>query len=123
MFQSSATISINCNYFSFIVQSPAPVWNLRASPSNFSVHLSWTIPEANVSSYITHFTIYLNGTQSNSTRIVRISRWKYGNEFVLRGLKPYVAYTVGIQAQDDSLENTTIVYQRFRTKEAGNTFV
>ena len=101
----------------------APVQNFSANASSFFVHLSWIIPEEGMSRYITHFIIYLNDTKSNSARIVRISRWKYGNEFVLRGLKPYVAYTVGIQAQVGSLENTTIVYQRFRTKEAGNIFV
>jgi len=101
---------------------PAPAQNITANPSNFSVHLSWTIPEAKMSSYITYFIIYLNGTQSDSTRIVKISRMKYGNKFVLRGLKPYSEYTVGIQAQDGSLKNTTIVYQTFKTEEAG-TFV
>jgi hypothetical protein len=67
-----------------------------------------------MSSYITHFIIYLNGR-----RIHRISREEYGNEFVLRELKPYTEYTVGIQAQDSFLKNSTIVYQNFVTKKAG----
>jgi hypothetical protein len=97
------------------VQLPAPVQNVSANPSNFSVRLSWTtILEANVSSYITHFVIYLNGTS-----IHRISRVKYGDGFVLHGLKPYTKYTVGIQAQDGSLKNATKVYQNFKTGEAG----
>jgi hypothetical protein len=89
------------------------------NPSNFAVHLSWTLPEAKVSGYITHFIIYLNGTHSDNTMIVRISREKYGNEFVLHGLKPYTEYTVGIQTQDGSLRNATIAYRNFKTKEAG----
>jgi hypothetical protein len=76
-----------------------------------------------VSSYITHFIIYLNGTQSDGKRIVRISREKYGNEFVLRELKSYTEYTVGIQAQDGSLKNATIAFQNFETEEAGKTFI
>ena len=116
---------MQCRKSTCLFLSSAPVQNFSANASSFSVHLSWIIPKARVSHYITHFIIYLNDTsKSHSTRIVRISRWKFGNEFVLRGLKPYVVYTVGIQAQVGSLENTTIVYQRFRTKEAGNyTFV
>ena len=102
-----------------IVQSPAPVQNFMAKPSNFSVNLSWTIRGEKVFSYSTHFIVYLNGTQSDDIRIVRISRVKYGNEFVLSGLKPVTKYTVGIQAQDSSSKNATIVYQNFKTKEAG----
>ena len=103
---------------------PAPVQNVTAIPSDFSVNLSWTIPEARVSSYITHFTIYLSSTQqSDSTLIMKISRKKYGNQFVLHGLKPYTEYTVGIQAQDGSLKNATTTYQSFKTKEAGKILI
>ncbi len=84
------------------------------NPSNFSVHLSWTMPEAKASSYITHFIIYLNGTEMH-----KISRAKYGNQYILRRLKPNTEYNVGIQAQDGSLKKTTIVYQSFKTEEAG----
>ena len=104
-------------------QSPTPVQKINAKPSNFSVHLSWTIPKAKTSSYTTHFIIYLNCTQcDDGTRIVKISRVKSGNEFVLRGLKPYTEYTAGIQAQDSSLKNAAIVYQNFKTEEAGSTY-
>ena len=114
---------MQCRKSTCLFLSSAPVQNFSANASSFFVHLSWIIPKARVSRFITHFIIYLNDTTSDCTRIVRISRWKYGNKFVLRGLKPYVVYTVGIQAQVGSLENSTTVYQRFRTKEAGNTFV
>jgi hypothetical protein len=108
---------LNPFIFIYIVHSPASVEQINATLSNFSMHLSWTIPKAKASSYTTHFIIYLN-----RIRIHRISRVKYGNEFVLRGLKPYTEYTVGIQAQDGFLKNSTIVYEVFRTKKAGTSF-
>ena len=49
----------------------------------------------------------------------KISRAKYGNQFTLRRLKPYTVYNVGIQTQDGSLKNSTVVYQSFKTEEAG----
>ncbi|XP_028413335.1 uncharacterized protein LOC114536208 isoform X2 [Dendronephthya gigantea] len=96
------------------VQSLAPVQNVVAKPSNFSVYLSWTIPPPAASTYITHFIIYLNGTELN-----RISRADYGNQYVLRGLKPYTNYVVGIKTQDGySMTTQPIIYQNFKTKEA-----
>ncbi|XP_028411942.1 receptor-type tyrosine-protein phosphatase S-like [Dendronephthya gigantea] len=96
------------------VQSLAPVQNVVAKPSNFSVHLSWTIPSPEASTFITHFIIYLNGTE-----VKRISRAYYANQYILRELTPNTNYVVGIKTQDGQLKNTqTIVYHKFKTKEA-----
>ncbi|XP_028399361.1 uncharacterized protein LOC114522811 [Dendronephthya gigantea] len=96
------------------VQSLAPVQNVVAKPSNFSVHLSWTIPSPEASTFITHFIIYLNGTE-----VKRISRAYYVNQYNLRELTPNTNYVVGIKTQDGQLKNTqTIVYHKFKTKEA-----
>ena len=114
--------NFTCLFFS----SASVLQNFTARyATSFSVHLSWIIPwpEEGMSRYITHFIIYLSDTKSDRTRIIRIPRVKSGKEFVLRGLKPHTVYTVGIQAQIGSSENTTTVYQNFSTKEAGNTCV
>ncbi|XP_028399530.1 uncharacterized protein LOC114522942 [Dendronephthya gigantea] len=96
------------------VQYPAPVQNVVAKPSNFSVHLSWTIPSPEASTFITHYIIYLNGTE-----VKRISRAYYANQYILRELTPNTNYVVGIKTQDGQLKNTqTIVYHKFKTKEA-----
>ncbi|XP_028402590.1 receptor-type tyrosine-protein phosphatase delta-like isoform X2 [Dendronephthya gigantea] len=96
------------------VQSLASVQNIVAKPSNSSVHLSWRIPSTVTSTFITHFVIYLNGTE-----ISRISRAYYANQYILRDLKPYTNYVVGIKAQHGvSMNNQPIVYQHFKTTEA-----
>ena len=101
-------------YF-FSVQSLAPVQNIIAKPSNFSVHLSWTIPSSVISTYVTYFIIYLNGTEIN-----KISRAYYGNQNTLRDLKPYTNYVVGIKTQDGYLMDAqSTVYKNFKTTEAG----
>ena len=89
--------------------------NIVAKSSNFSVHLSWTIPSPVVSTYVTHFIIYLNGTEIN-----RISRAYYGNQNTLQDLKPYTNYVVGIKTQDGySMNVQSTVYKNFKTTEAG----
>ena len=102
-------------YFSFIlVQTPASVQNIATKPSLYSVDISWTIPVAKKSSYITHFIIHLNGTV-----IDQISRAKHGNQYILRGLKPNTYYQVGIKTQDGNSKKSMTVYESFETKRAG----
>ncbi|XP_028399360.1 uncharacterized protein LOC114522810 [Dendronephthya gigantea] len=96
------------------VQTPAPVQSIVAEPSSYSVNLSWTMPVAKNSSYITHFIIYLNGTKRK-----RISRVQHGNNFILRGLKPNTYYKVGIMSQDGYSKKSIAVYKSYKTKRAG----
>ena len=93
-------------------QSPASVTGIISTPSNFSVVLSWTIPGPKVSSYITHFIIYLNGAKKQT-----ISRQEYDNQFTVSELLPYTTYTVGVVAQDDNSEKSAITSTTFRTKQ------
>lgn len=101
-------------YFFFSVQSPASVEKIVLKTSNFSVELSWKVTGPRISSYLTHFIIYLN-----DTRMQRIRREQYGTRYILRELKPFTDYVVGIQAQDSSLQRSGITYERFKTKQAG----
>ena len=50
-----------------------------------------------------------------------MSRDQYSGQYIgqYRDLIPYTNYTVGIMAQDGNLENATVVYESFTTKEAG----
>ncbi|XP_028402429.1 uncharacterized protein LOC114525365 [Dendronephthya gigantea] len=96
------------------VQTPAPVQRIVAEPSFYSVNLSWTIPVAKTSSYITHFIIYLNGTERDT-----ISRAQYGNNFILGGLSHNTYYKLGIKSQDGNSKYSSTVYQSFQTKRPG----
>ncbi|XP_028416881.1 uncharacterized protein LOC114541103 isoform X2 [Dendronephthya gigantea] len=95
------------------VQSPASVEKIVVKTSTLSVELSWKVTRPRISSYLTHFIIYLNGT-----RMQRISREQYGTRYIVRGLRPFTDYIVGIQAQDSSFQTSGIAFERFKTKQA-----
>lgn len=100
-------------YVLILVQLPANVPGIMAKPSNYSVHLSWTPPTSEVSSYITHFLIYLNGILHKN-----LSR-ENGHQFTIRKLKPFTNYTVGIETQDGNFNKGGRESKQFKTKEAG----
>ncbi len=94
---------------------PGAVTDLKITPSNFSALVVWRMPDHTLSSYITHYFIYLN-----NKLLQRISRKVYNTKFTIIGLKPYTEYSVGIQTQDGSSQKSAVVYSPvFKTKEAG----
>ncbi|XP_028402587.1 phosphatidylinositol phosphatase PTPRQ-like [Dendronephthya gigantea] len=95
------------------VQTPAPVQDIKVTPSNTSADVTWKIPEPKNSSYITNYNIFINGKLQE-----RISRERYGNKFTIRGLKPYTDYKVEIETEDGSGEKGGKVSEDFKTKEA-----
>ena len=96
----------------FLVQTPAPVFNIIVSPSQYSANVTWEISTSiQDSSYITQIIIYLNG-QVHKT----ISR---GTQIAINGLSPDTFYVVGIQTQDGSSQKSQMVIEPFRTKEKG----
>ncbi|XP_028402594.1 receptor-type tyrosine-protein phosphatase F-like isoform X2 [Dendronephthya gigantea] len=94
------------------VQTPAPVQDIKVTPSNTSADVTWKIPEPKDSSYITNYNIFINGKLQQS-----ISRETYGNKFTIRGLKPYTDYKVEIETEDGSGEKGGKVSEDFKTKE------
>ena len=101
-----------CYFFTFSVQTPAPVSNINASPSQYSANVTWTISNsAQETSYITKIVIYLNGKEHEV-----IAR---GTRFTFNDLKPGTSYTVGIQTQDDYSQKSEILKKTFTTSKAG----
>ncbi|XP_028402574.1 receptor-type tyrosine-protein phosphatase S-like isoform X6 [Dendronephthya gigantea] len=94
------------------VQTPAPVQDIKVTPSNTSADVTWKIPEPKDSSYITNYNIFINGRLQE-----RISREKYDNKFTIRGLQPYTNYKVEIETEDGSGEKGGKVSEDFKTKE------
>ncbi|XP_028399358.1 uncharacterized protein LOC114522809 [Dendronephthya gigantea] len=94
------------------VQMPAPVQDIKVTPSNTSADVTWKIPEPKDSSYITNYNIFINGKLQH-----RISREKYDNKFTIRGLKPYTDYKVEIETEDGSGEKGGKISEDFKTKE------
>lgn len=111
---SKLVIIIVIFYVLSLDQLPASVQAFDAKSSNFSVHLSWTIPSSKISSYITRFLVYLDGKLHKN-----ISREEYRDQFTIRGLKPITTYTVGIETQDGNLNKGERKSQQILTKEAG----
>ena len=100
-----------------LVQTPAPVYNIKVSPSNTTAHVSWSIKTSPMdSSYITRFLLYVN-------RIHRatLNRTKDGTEYTLTNLKPYTTYRVTIWAGDGSFKTSSGTFENFMTTEAGKT--
>ena len=96
----------------FLVQTPAPVFNINVSPSKRSARVTWSIQtKTQDSSYITQIIIYRDNKQYKN-----ISR---GTEVDITGLIPYTTYIVGIQTQDGSSQYSKIVNESFKTSEAG----
>lgn len=92
---------------------PAPVQGIKIKPSRFSADLSWTIPPSEISSYITHFLIYLDGKLHKN-----ISR-ENGHQFTIHNLEPFTNYTVGIETQDGNFNKSEMISEEFETEESG----
>ena len=95
----------------FLVQRPAPVFNINVSPSKYSARVTWSIQTATqYSSYITQIIVYIDNTKHKT-----ISR---RTEVDITGLTPYTTYIVGIQSEDGSSQYSEIVNENFKTNEA-----
>ena len=98
--------------FLYLVQTPAPVYNIKVTSYNYSALVTWRIPTPKDSSYITKIIIYLNGAEYQN-----ISR---GTQIDIKGLKLYTEYTVGIVTEDGSSQRSNKVSKHFgETNEAG----
>ena len=97
--------------FLYLVQTPAPVYNIKVASYKHSARVMWTIPTPKDSSYITKIIIYLNGSEYKN-----ISR---GTQINIKGLKLYTWYQVEIEAEDSSSQRSNKVSIYFETNEAG----
>ena len=97
--------------FPYLVQTPAPVYNIKVTSYKYSARVTWRIPTPKDSSYITKIIIYLNGTEYQN-----ISR---GTQIDIKGLKLYTEYTVGIETEDGSSQRSNKVFKYFEINEAG----
>ena len=97
--------------FLYLVQTPAPVYNIKVTSYKHSARVMWTIPTPKDSSYITKIIIYLNGSEYKN-----ISR---GTQINIKGLKLYTWYQVEIEAEDSSSQRSNKVSIYFETNEAG----
>ncbi len=97
----------------YLVQAPAPVYDVRIMPNQYTAHVTWRIRTApNHSSYITNIIIYLNGASyKNNSREIQ--------QMEFEGLKPNILYNVEIETQDGSFQKSIKMSKSFRTKEAG----
>ena len=108
-------MSTNLNVVFILVQTPAPVKNIKVKLSATSALVTWSIVTTKEnSSYITDYDIYLH-----PNLLKRIARKGHGTQFNITGLKPYSNYKVGIVALDGSSQKSAITNTSFRTIEAG----
>ncbi|XP_028410546.1 uncharacterized protein LOC114533243 [Dendronephthya gigantea] len=98
-----------------VVQRPASVNDVRINPSKNSALVTWKLPTSSSSSYIKRIKIYLVGRY-----LVSVPR---ENEYNINSLQPYTDYQVGIEAVDNYIPRSGVVYKIFRTKEAGSSNV
>ena len=97
---------------------PAPVHELKITRSEARwASVSWKLPTAPSSSYVTHLEISVYQNSYLWRRMI-ISR---RTQFNITGLKPNTEYRVGIRTRDVSRWSTKVVDERFKTKEAGTT--
>ncbi|CAB4039787.1 Down syndrome cell adhesion molecule 1 homolog, partial [Paramuricea clavata] len=97
--------------FSYTVQTPAPVYDIKIIQSDYSAQVIWKLQTFDsVSSIITQIVIHLNGTKHKNIS----PRTQYN----ITGLNPYTAYTVGIQTVQGDLQKSRIVSENFKTNEA-----
>ena len=98
---------------------PAPVQELKITRSGARwASLSWKLPTTPPSSHVTQLEIivYRNGY------FLRRMTISGGTQFTITGLYPNTEYAVGIRTRDVSWWSTKIIYERFKTKEAGTTY-
>ena len=98
---------------------PAPVHELKITRSEARwASVSWKLPTAPPFSHVTELeiSVYRN---SYLLRRKTISR---GTQFIITGLYPNTEYRVGIRTRDVSRWSTKVIYERFKTKEAGATY-
>ena len=96
----------------FLAQTPAPVYDIRITPYQYTARVTWKIRRAQEeSSYITNIIICFNGTKcQNKSR---------GTEAILGILKPDTSYNVEIATQDGSFQNSTTISKVFKTRVSG----
>ena len=97
---------------------PAQVHELKITRSEARwASVSWKLPTAPSSSHVTQLVIsvYRNGYLLRSVVISQRT------QFNITGLDPSTEYRVGITTIDVSRRSTKVIYQRFKTKEAGTT--
>ena len=99
-----------------LVQSPAPVKNIKVKPSATSALVTWSIVTTKEnSSYITGYDIYLH-----QNFVKTIARKDHGTQLNITGLKPCSDYIVGIMALDDSSQKSAVRYsEHFRIIDEG----
>ena len=97
---------------------PAHVHELNITRSEARwASVSWKLPTALPSSHVTQLeiSVYRNGYLLRSVFISRRT------QFNITGLDPNTEYRVGIRTVDVSRLSTKVIYERFKTKEAGTT--
>ena len=95
---------------------PAPVRELKITRSEARwASVSWKLPTTPPSSHVTQLEImvYRNGDLLSRKTISR------GTQFIITGLYPNTEYRVGIRTRDVSRWSTRVIYESFKTKEAG----
>ena len=98
--------------FSYLVQTPAPVYEISITPYERVARVTWRIRTApEDSSYITKIIIYLNRRKYET-----ISR---GTQIVIKKLVPNTRYQVEIETEDGSSQKSKKVSGNLNTKEAG----
>ena len=103
---------LNVTGFVLIVQSPAPVYEIKVEPSVTWAIVSWKLhADASASSYITQIVVYCN-----DRRFETVSRGILS--VTVTGLQSNTWYIVGIHTVDGYLENSNMVYKRFQTKKS-----
>ena len=116
----TAIACVNLNVVFILVQTPAPVRDIKVIPSATSALVTWSIVTTKEnSSYITDYDIYLYPENLNKT----IARKDHGTQFNITGLKPCSDYIVGIVALDGFSQRSTMRNISFITIEAGTNHV
>ena len=102
--------------FLYLVQTPAPVNNLRITRYQYAALVTWGILTApQDSSYITKIIIYIDGSEYQT-----ISQ-RQRTSIVIKRFKPNTRYNVEIQTEDSYLQKSEKVSKSFNTNTAGIT--
>lgn len=97
----------------FLVQRPAPVYDMKIVSSTNSALVSWKLRPGSLSSYVTQvrISIYKNGRWFPKRTIFRTT------QFHITSLVQNTRYSVEIETLDGSLQTSRRVLKVFQTKE------
>lgn len=100
----------------FLVQTPAPVHEIEITRTGANwASVSWKLPTASVSSYITH--VHINIYRNNEYLFNR--QMSRRTQFNITGLNSSTWYIAGIATADGSIGKELAYSKKFKTKEAG----